>query len=155
MAAQRSRAKYPARMTFQLSSELKAQLLEVAERDHEGDVQALGRQCLEARVERRGAVPDQLAEILDALERLSTETAGRHLEQRERVNQLLEQGERMFAVMNDDLTKTAGRHLEQREQVNQLLEQGERLSKVLNGYLMEMMEIRDDLKKLAGRPAEQ
>ena len=123
MATQQSRARYPARITFQMSSELKAQLLEVAERDHEGDVQALGRQCLQARVERRGAGTDRLAEILDALERLPTEIAGRHLEQWERVNQLLEQGGRMFTVLNDDLT--------------------------------EMMAIRDELKKLVGRPAEQ
>ena len=111
-------------MTFQLSSELKAQLLEVAERDHEGDVQALGRQCLQARVgEQRCRGPDQLAEILNALERLRRRSPGRHLEQWERVNQLLEQGGRMFTVMNDDLT--------------------------------EMMAIRDELKKLVGRPAEQ
>ena len=155
MATQQSRARYPARITFQMSSELKAQLLEVAERDHEGDVQALGRQCLQDRVERRGAGTDRLAEILDALERLPTEIAGRHLEQWERVNQLLEQGGRMFTVMDDALTEIAGRHLEQWERVNQLLEQGGRMFTVLNDDLTEMMAIRDELSKLVGRPAEQ
>ena len=155
MATQQSRAKYSARLTFQMPAGLKAQLLEVAERDHEGDVQALGRQCLQARVERRGVGTDQLAEILDALERLPAEIAGRHLEQWERVNQLLEQGGRMFTVMNDALTEIAGRHLEQWERVNQLLEQGGRMFTVMNDGLTEMMAIRDELKKLVGRPAEQ
>ena len=145
MATQQSRARYPARITFQMSSELKAQLLEVAERDHEGDVQALGRQCLQDRVERRGAGTDRLAEILDALERLPTEIAGRHLEQWERVNQLLEQGGRMFTVMDDALTEIAGRHLEQWERVNQLLEQGGRMFTVMD----------DALTEIAGRHLEQ
>ena len=155
MATQQSRAKYSARLTFQMPAGLKAQLLEVAERDHEGNIQALGRQCLQARVERRGVGTDQLAEILDALERLPAEIAGRHLEQWERVNQLLEQGGRMFTVMNDALTEIAGRHLEQWERVNQLLEQGGRMFTVMNDGLTEMMAIRDELKKLVGRPAEQ
>ena len=155
MATQQSRAKYSARLTFQMPAGLKAQLLEVAERDHEGNIQALGRQCLQARVERRGVGTDQLAEILDALERLPAEIAGRHLEQWERVNQLLEQGGRMFTVMNDALTEIAGRHLEQWERVNQLLEQGGRMFTVMNDDLTEMMAIRDELKKLVGRPAEQ
>ena len=66
MAQEKGRARYPERITFQMAEELKAQLLELAEREYGGDIQALGRQCLQARVDGSGAEKDQLAEILQA-----------------------------------------------------------------------------------------
>ena len=51
MEMRTGRARYPARVTPQMSAELKARLLEVAEREHGRGLQALRRQCLQARVE--------------------------------------------------------------------------------------------------------
>ena len=78
MATQKSRARYPARITFQMSQELKDQLLEVARREYGGDLQTLGRECLHARVNGDGSGTDQNAEILQALERLRQDVAGRN-----------------------------------------------------------------------------
>ena len=63
-----------------MSAELKARLLEAAEREHGGGLQALRRQCLQARVEGNRAGTDQLAEVLQALDRLRQEAAERNQE---------------------------------------------------------------------------
>ena len=104
MATDKGRGRYPARITFQVSAELKERLLEVAGREHGGDLQALGRQCLQARVDGSGAVADQQSEILEALERLRQEFAGRNEETFDRLNELLAKVEKTNETLTLSLT---------------------------------------------------
>ena len=105
MAMGTGRARYPARVTPQMSAELKARLLEAAEREHGGGLQALRRQCRQARVEGNRAGPDQLAEVLQALDRLRQEAAERNQEPWVRLDKLLDGIGQMKGTLNLHLTE--------------------------------------------------
>ena len=128
MAMRTGRARYPARVTPQMSAELKARLLKVAEREHGGGLQALRRQCLQARVEGNRAGPDQLpevlqAEVLQVLDRLRQEAAERNQEP---------------WVRRDTLLDGIGQ-----------------MNRTLNLHLMEMTATRDKVQKLGEEAAKQ
>lgn len=89
MGAKKSRARFPARFTIQTSVELSNQLREVAQNEYGGDLQALMRETLQARVDGKNAEADQLAEVLQAIDQLRRD-AGRDSELERGVGQLLE-----------------------------------------------------------------
>lgn len=89
MGAKKSRARFPARFTIQTSVELSNQLREVAQNEYGGDLQALMRETLQARVDGKNAEADQLAEVLQAIDQLRRD-AGRNSELERGVGQLLE-----------------------------------------------------------------
>ena len=107
MAQQKSRARYPERITFQMVEELKAQLLELAEREYGGGIQAPGRQCLQARVDGSGLEKDQLAEVLQALEVLRQGIAGRSPEPWVLLNDVLGVAAQMNKACNPHLVEMA------------------------------------------------
>ncbi len=147
MAAQDRQARYPIRMTFQMSPELKARLLEVAERDHRGDLQALVRQCLQALVDGTGAGTDQLAEVLQALEGLRPEVAGRTQESVVRMDKLLDG----ITQMNRTLSRHMTEMMATRDQLEKLAEEVARQNRDLTG----LMATQNTLGELANEVATQ
>lgn len=67
MTPKLSKARYTERRTFQLSKELDNRLLALAKRDYKGDVQLLGRQALEARVDGNAEAMARLEETLNKI----------------------------------------------------------------------------------------
>ena len=127
MAMQKRRVRYPMRITFQMSEELHARLLEVADRDHGGDLQALGRQCLQARVDGSGVGTDQLAELMQTLEGLRAEVVGRTRESAVRMDDLLDVITQMHSTLSSDRTET----MATRDKVDKLAEDVTRQSRDL------------------------
>ena len=69
-SGRKSRAKYPIRVHIQVSDELAAQIEVVAKREYGGSIPELGRQALEAFVDRNGAGRASMAGAPEALERM-------------------------------------------------------------------------------------
>lgn len=64
------RARYPERITFQVTRSTKDGLRELADREYKGDIQQVGRQALQAVVDRKSASVVPLAGVPEALERM-------------------------------------------------------------------------------------
>ena len=90
MTTEKSRARYSVRATVQMSEELNARAMEIAERECDGSFPALVRQCLQARVD--GAPPagtDRVAEVVRSLEAMRQEIAGYIQGSEDRLERLL------------------------------------------------------------------
>ncbi len=116
MATTQNKARYPERVSVQMSPELKEGLDELARRDYGGDRQALMREALQARVDGDRVRTDQLAEILEAVDHLRQHVAGK-----EQVAEVLQSLE----LLGQD---AKARDLELQGGVNRLMEYGRDLT---------------------------
>ena len=105
METKEGRARVPARVTIQMTHELRDKLQVLARREYGGDLQVLLRETLQARVDGEDAGTDQMTEILHLLACLRQEVAGRDEEAVVQVGQLLERaemlGSRMAAIFTE------------------------------------------------------
>ena len=75
MEDQNSRPRYSARITFQVTPEVRDRLLEMADEQYGGDRQALGRAALESWLQREDTRRSYEARILETLDELREEAA--------------------------------------------------------------------------------
>ena len=75
MEAQTPKPGFSARLTFQVTPEVKARLLEMAEQQYGGDRQVLGRAALEGWLKREDTRRSDTARILETLDELREEVA--------------------------------------------------------------------------------
>ena len=110
METKKGRARVPARATIQMTHELKDKLQVLARREYGGDLQALLRETLQARVDGEDAGTDQISELLQALVCLRQEVAGRDQETVVRVGRLLETAEILDSRLAEILTEIMDTH---------------------------------------------
>ena len=137
MATMQSKARYPERVSVQMSPELKEGLDELARRDYGGDRQALMREALQARVDGDRVRTDRLAEILEAVDHLRQHVAGK-----EQVAEVLQSLE----LLGKDATE---RDLELQGGVNRLMEYGGELTGMVSAQLTTILSIEDAFPNLA------
>ena len=89
MDTHKGRAKFPARISVQMSDELRAQLQGLARREYGGDLQALLRETLQARVDEGGSQTDHTQELLQAIDQLGQVMIRQHEGLQDGVHQLL------------------------------------------------------------------
>lgn len=120
MTTENSRARYPVRVTIQMSEELNARALEIAERECGGSLQTLVRQCLQARVD--GASPagtDRMAEVLELLDGLRQRQENHIEESRVRLQRLTED----VARVSGNLSPQVSDMMAVREQLEKLADE--------------------------------
>ena len=100
MGTQKRGPKFPSRISVQMSDELKTQLNELARREYGGDLQALLRETLQARVDESGSQTDHMHEVLQALDQVGQDII--------RQNQDLQVGVQQLLAHTRQLTAAAG-----------------------------------------------
>ena len=100
MGTQKRGPKFPSRLSVQTSDELKTQLQELARREYGGDLQALLRETLQARVDESGSQTDHTHQILQALDQVGQDII--------RQNQDLQVGVQQLLAYTRQLTAAAG-----------------------------------------------
>ena len=100
MGTQKRGPKFPSRISVQMSDELRAQLQELARQEYGGDLQALLRETLQARVDKGGSQTDHMHEVLQALNQVGQDII--------RQNQDLQVGVQQLLVHTRQLTDAAG-----------------------------------------------
>ena len=123
MTTEKSRARYPVRASVQMSKELNARAMEIAERECDGSFPALVRQCLQARVD--GAPPagtDRLAEVVRSLETIRQEIADYIQESEDRLERLLAE----IAQVSGNLSLQVTDMMAARDQVEKLAQENSR-----------------------------
>lgn len=137
MAKTQSKARYPERVSVQMSPELKEGLDELARRDYGGDRQALMREALQARVDGDRVRSDQLAEILGAVDHLRQHVAGK-----DQVAEVLQSLE----LLGQD---AKARDLELQGGVNRLVEYGGDLTGMVSAQLTTIIWMEENFPNLA------
>ena len=156
--SRRGRPRYTERITFQVSRELRNQLTEMSERDHGGDIQALGRQCLQAWVDGNGGATARMDEVLGALERFRREVARQNQEAAARLEQQLHGNGGATARMDEVLEalerfrrEVARQNQEAAARLEQQRDTNVDLAKAMSLCLTDIMAIRDNLQNWATR----
>ena len=106
MGTEKGRAKFPARISVQMSGELKTRLSELARREYGGDLQALLRETLRERVDGRGAPMDHVQGALQALDRAGKDIIRQHRDLQDVVHQLLLQAGRLADTVSAQHAET-------------------------------------------------
>ena len=88
MGTHKGLARFPSRISVQISDELKSQLLELARREYGGDLQALLRETLHARVDSRSQT-DHMHEVLQGIDQLGQVMIRQHEDLHHGLDQLL------------------------------------------------------------------
>ena len=149
MEKPKSRARFPARMTVQVTQELRYRLQELARREYGGDLQALLRETLQARVDEPGDDQAEMAEVLRALGQIREEAA-------ERLDRLQDVTMEMSGALSRQGTDTMG-ILDRLEKIRGemgILDRAEKIRGELSGALSrqgtDTMDILDRLEEIGG-----
>ena len=89
MDTHKGRAKFSARISIQMSDELRSQLQELARREYGGDLQALLRETLHARVDKGGSQTDHMQEVMQDIDGLGQVMIRQHEDLHHGLDQLL------------------------------------------------------------------
>ena len=89
MGTHKRGATFPARISIQMSDELRSQLQELARREYGGDLQALLRETLHARVDKGGSQTDHMQEVLQDIDGLGQVMIRQHEDLHHGLAQLL------------------------------------------------------------------
>ena len=163
MDAPESRARVPARMTIQVSDGLKGKLNHLAQEEHGGNLQALIRETLQARVDGRISDTDLIRDVLKDVKEIDRKTNCRHEELQSRILQLLDYGrqlEESAGVQHTDIAALSGYWLEvkrvldnQAQLIARVAAQVESHKHILNtlaGHIERRNEALDQLLEWAG-----
>ena len=108
METSSSRARFPKRMSIQVTQELKDQLEELARREYGGDLQGLLRETLYARLDGPGNDQAEVSEVLRALEQIRQEAAERNRQTGDQLVLLLDAAAQLRGAMIVQETDTMG-----------------------------------------------
>ena len=98
MGTQKRGPKFPSRLSVQMSDELRTQLLELARREYGGDLQALLRETLQARVDEDSSQTDHMQEVLQDIDQLGQVMIRQHEGLHDEVQQLLVHARQLTAA---------------------------------------------------------
>ena len=108
MDMQTGRARFPARVTVQMTKDLKNRLQELARRDYGGDLQALLRETLQARVDEPGDGQAEMSEVLRVLDQVRQDAAERNRETGAQLERLLDVAVELRGVLSLQASDTMG-----------------------------------------------
>lgn len=106
MTMQKSRARVPARISVQVTQELKGRLQELAQREYGGDLQRLLRETLQARLDEPGDGMGEISEVLRTLEQTRQEAAERNRETGAQMERLLDTAAQLSSTLNLQVSDT-------------------------------------------------
>ena len=108
MDIQKGRARFPARVTVQMTQDLKGLLQGIASRDYGGDLQALLRETLQARAQEPRDEQAERPEILRELEQIRRDAAQHNREAGEQMYRLLDAVGELSGVLHLQASDTMG-----------------------------------------------
>ena len=107
MDAQRGRAKVPARITLQVSDDLKSKLIQLAQEEYGGNLQMLIRETLQVRVDRSGSETGLINEVLKGVKEIDRGMTRHHQDSQGKIRQLLEYASQLTESVNFQHTDIA------------------------------------------------